>query len=232
MNLFYAPEILNGINSLPEDEAKHCIKVLRHKVGETIHIIDGKGNKYTCSISEITKKTVDFDIVEKQEKFGYFPYLIRMFVAPTKNIDRFEFFVEKAVEMGVCEIHPIICDNSERKSLNLERIERIMISALKQSYKSRKPILFPLKTATEAIKTPFEGNKFIAHCNNAEKHSLREWEKPLKTNILIGPEGDFSAKEIELAQQNNWLEITLGNARLRTETAALTALSSVHFMHL
>ena len=232
MHLFYSPEILNGSLELPQDEAIHCTKVLRRNVGDKIHIIDGQGTKYLAQITNVLGKHVDFSILEQEANFGYFPYKIRMFVAPTKNMDRFEFFVEKAVEMGICEIHPILCSNSERKVIKPERVERIIISAMKQSYKARKPLLLPMRKLSEVLKDDWSGKKFIAHCEDGEKKTLKDFGKQDCTNILIGPEGDFSLEEIALAKQNNWTEISLGNTRLRTETAALAALHSVHFLQL
>jgi len=232
MNLFYSPEILEGSNFLPQDEARHCSKVLRHTVGDKIHVIDGQGGLYLTEIIEISSKNLEFSIIEKTEKFGYFPYMIRMFVAPTKNMDRFEYFVEKAVEMGVCEIIPILCDNSERKIIKPERVERIIISAMKQSYKARKPILHELIPFKEAVIKDWNGIKLIAHCEETDKKTIKDFGVQLRTNILIGPEGDFSQNEIELAIKNEWQPISLGYARLRTETAALAAVHSVHFMHM
>jgi 16S rRNA (uracil1498-N3)-methyltransferase len=155
-----------------------------------------------------------------------------MCVAPTKNIDRFEFFVEKAVEIGVDEIVPICCENSERKVVKLDRIERIVLSAMKQSYKAQMPVISEMTDVKEILSTAFSGKKCIAHCEEQQKQLLRDVVvKGEEITILIGPEGDFSLDEISLAQKNNWIPISLGESRLRTETAAIAAVHTVEVMN-
>lgn len=233
MNIFYSPNTVQNAIILPEEESKHCTKVLRKSVGDSIHIIDGKGNLFLAKIEEINKKNCICSILETHTNYGNHNYFLRMCVAPTKNIDRFEFFIEKAVEIGVNEIIPIITENSERRILKLDRIERIILSAMKQSYKATMPILHELTDVKTVLKTDFAGIKCIAHCEEDEKQYLQNLTiKNKQTTILIGPEGDFSVKEIQLAKQFNWQAISLGESRLRTETAGIVAVHSVHFLHM
>ncbi|MCQ2959989.1 MAG: 16S rRNA (uracil(1498)-N(3))-methyltransferase [Bacteroidales bacterium] len=232
MNLFFSTEIDEHSIILNEDEAKHCTKVLRKTVGDNIHVIDGNGNLYLVRIDSIGKRDCVCSILQKTEHFGKHDYYLRMCVAPTKNIDRFEFFVEKAVEIGVDEIIPVCSENSERKILKLDRVERIVLSAMKQSYKAYMPKLSEMIEVDKVITSDFSGKKCIAHCEDLEKILLRNEVEPGKEiTILIGPEGDFSITEIELAIQNNWIPVSLGESRLRTETAAIAAVHTVELMN-
>jgi 16S rRNA (uracil1498-N3)-methyltransferase len=233
MQLFYSEYITPTTILLPEEESVHCTKVLRRNIGHTIQIIDGKGTMYDAEIMEIHKKQTICSIKTLHNNFGVHPYFLRMCVAPTKNIDRFEFFIEKAVEMGVNEIIPIQCENSERIIVKPERLERICISAMKQSYKAQKPIIAPIQTCSKILLSKYEGVCCIAHCSNSEhkKNLFSQITKGIPTTILIGPEGDFSKQEIQLAQQHNWIEVHLGTSRLRTETAAIAAVHTVYVKH-
>lgn len=232
MNLFFSRKIDDHSIVLTDDEAKHCTKVLRKVVGDEIHVIDGNGNLYMAKIVSVGKRDCVCEIVSKTERFGSHNYYVRMCVAPTKNIDRFEFFVEKAVEIGVDEIVPICCENSERKVVKQDRIERIVLSAMKQSYKAQMPVISEMTDVKEILSTAFSGKKCIAHCEEQQKQLLRDVVvKGEEITILIGPEGDFSIKEIELATQNGWLPISLGESRLRTETAAIAAVHTVEVMN-
>ena len=232
MNLFYSNDIQESTVVLHDDEAKHCAKVLRKVVGDEIHVIDGCGNFYKVRIDVVDKKDCYCSILETTPHLGCHNYYVRMCVAPTKNIDRFEFFVEKAVEIGVDEIVPICCDNSERKVLKLDRIERIVLSAMKQSYKATMPTLHEMKAVKAVLAADYSGKKCIAHCENQEKKLLRdEVAKGEEITILIGPEGDFSLAEIQQAKQQGWIPISLGESRLRTETAAIAAVHTVEVMN-
>jgi 16S rRNA (uracil1498-N3)-methyltransferase len=232
VNLFFSREIDDHSIVLTDDEAKHCTKVLRKIVGDEIHVIDGNGNLYMAKIVSVGKRDCVCEIVSKTERFGSHNYYVRMCVAPTKNIDRFEFFVEKAVEIGVDEIVPICCENSERKVVKLDRIERIVLSAMKQSYKAQMPVISEMTDVKEILSTAFSGKKCIAHCEEQQKQLLRDVVvKGEEITILIGPEGDFSLDEISLAQKNNWIPISLGESRLRTETAAIAAVHTVEVMN-
>ena len=230
MNIFFSNTIQNNAIVLPEDETRHCVKVLRKEKGDRINCIDGKGNYYEAEISEITKKYCICKIISHTPNFGCFPYTIRMGVAPTKNMDRFEFFVEKAVELGVSEIIPLRCKHSERKQVKTERIEKIALSAMKQSLKAQKPIIHEITPLETVLNMQLTGGKYIAHCQNQNTISLKKIPRDNEITILIGPEGDFSTEEINLAVKNTWEGLDLGPSRLRTETAAIVAVHSVHFL--
>ena len=225
MELFYSTDIANGLCTLTEEESRHCSKVLRHQAGDMINVIDGSGSLYTCKIIECGKKVV-CTIEDVQERFGAHNYHLTMAVCPTKNIDRYEWFLEKATEVGVSRFVPIECDHSERRTIKHDRALRVVTSAVKQSIKAYHPALDELTPVRQLIQTPFEGRKFIAHCDSSfEKRDylpsiIKKTEKLL---ILIGPEGDFSPEEIKFALENGFEPISLGNQRLRTETAAVAA---------
>ena len=214
MNIFYSNTIDGQFITLEGDEAKHCTKVLRKTVGDEIHVIDGFGALYVARIDSVGKNDCVCSILSRTENFGSHPYYVRMCVAPTKNIDRFEFFVEKAVEIGVDEIIPVCSENSERKVLKLDRLERIVLSAMKQSYKATMPKLCELTDIQTIIAANYSGKKCIAHCEPQEKSLLRdEVEKGGEITILIGPEGDFSIEEIAQAKQAGWIPISLGDRK-------------------
>jgi 16S rRNA (uracil1498-N3)-methyltransferase len=229
MQLFYNPAILATDETFffDKEESKHIIKVLRKKDTDILHVTNGLGFLFTTQITlaSDTKCTVKIVKVEQIEKPKFHLHLA---VAPTKLNDRFEWFLEKATEIGVSEITPIICEHSERKFIKTDRFEKIIQTAMKQSNQCFLPILNEPITFGSFIAKQFNGQKLIAHCEVTNKKSLKE---VLKTNenvtILIGPEGDFSVKEITLAIDNQFIAVTLGNTRLRTETAAIVACHSV-----
>lgn len=224
MQLFYLPDLKGSQFLLPEEESKHCIKVLRMQAGDEITLIDGQGTLVTAKIVDTHPKRCIVEAVSRVEAFEKRPFKLSMAVAPTKNIDRFEWFVEKATEIGVDCFVPIITEHSERKQVNIERIERIIVSAVKQSIKAYKPSITPQQTFKEFINSNHSGELFIAHCQSKDLPLLNKKVTPAKeVTILIGPEGDFSPQEIELALAKGFTEISLGHARLRTETAALAA---------
>ena len=223
MNIFYAPDIEKS-NILSKEESHHCAGVLRGKVGDNICIIDGKGGLYRAEISVADPRCTMVDILEKTPNFGGRPYRLHMAVAPTKNIDRFEWFVEKAVEIGVDEITPIQCRFSERKVLKLDRLEKIILSATKQSLKAFLPKINPLTDIQTLIKECSDSQKFIAHCYDFPKEPLfSSCQAGGEICIMIGPEGDFSEKEIVEARKSGFQAVSLSNSRLRTETAAVVA---------
>lgn len=232
MYLFYAPDLNLKDCFLNEEESRHCIKVLRLQKEDQIEVIDGKGNFYHAKITVPDPKKTYFLILKEQQEFGKRNHYLHIAVAPTKNIERLEWFVEKATEIGIDEITPILCQHSERKVINHERLNKVITSAVKQSLKAYHPKLNQLSTFDSFIKTKIEAQKWIAHCVNDEKVSIKEVLIPQKKYlILIGPEGDFSPQEIDLALQNQFQAITLGNTRLRTETAALEACFEVNFLN-
>lgn len=239
MELFYSNVINGGLCTLDEQETRHCANVLRHKVGDTINVIDGIGNMYYCQIESISKKETVCKVLEINNNFGAHNYILTMAVCPTKNIDRYEWFLEKATEIGLDVVVPIIGEHSERKIIKHERCERVLVSAAKQSIKAKFPVLREQISVIDFIKEAHDGLKLIAFCEDERKISLpfaiKEYVKNCKdvfpsVTILIGPEGDFSKKEINLALENGFLPIHLGDSRLRTETAALAAVSCVYFM--
>lgn len=226
MQLFYAPEISLPCYTLAEEESKHCIRVLRMRVGDELHLTDGRGTMYRCKVVDDNAKRCTVEVIESIPEYEKMTYGLTMAVAPTKNIDRYEWFLEKATEVGITEIYPIECDHSERRQIKAEREEKVITSAVKQSLKAYHPVLHALTDVREVIKMDFDGEKYIAHCNDAlgERPYLGSLIKKGGNNlILIGPEGDFSEEEITFAVQNGFKAINLGKERLRTETAAVVA---------
>lgn len=206
-----------------KEESKHIVKVLRKKEGDVIHITNGLGYLFISEVSIASERKCEVQIKEVRF-FEADKYNLHIAVAPTKNNDRIEWFLEKATEIGINEITPIICDHSERKVYKKERAEKIIQAAMKQSLHFYLPIINDPIPYSEFIKKEFAAHKFIAHCEETERKSFKnEIEPKQDIVILIGPEGDFSTKEINLAIQNNYKPVTLGNTRLRTETAALVA---------
>ena len=226
MQLFYAPDVTLPLYTLNEEESKHCVRVLRLREGDSLHITDGKGNLYHCNITEAHQHHCTVEVKETFSEWEKMPYSLTMAVAPTKNIDRFEWFLEKATEVGVSRIVPIECDHSERRTIKYDRELRVITSAVKQSLKAYHPKLEKLTPLRKLIAEPFEGQKFIAHCdaNSQERLFLPAIiKKNENILILIGPEGDFSPEEINFALENGFKPISLGTQRLRTETAAVAA---------
>lgn len=233
MQLFYAPEITTPLYTLPEEESGHCVRVLRLKEGDSLHITDGRGTLYRAVVETPHPKRCTIRIVEEHHEWEKRPYRLTIAVAPTKNIDRIEWFVEKATECGIDRIVPVLCDHSERKVVKSERLEKIAISAMKQSLKAYLPTIEPLTPLREVLAEPFEGTKLIAHCEeDMERIFMGEKiQGGENVMVLIGPEGDFSREEIEAARKAEFTEISLGNSRLRTETAALAATMFTAFVN-
>ena len=226
MQLFYLKNPKKEIR-LTAEESKHAMKVLRKKEGDMLNFTDGKGNMYIGEVTIPDSKRTSVRIVKSEQKPKQHNYHLHIAIAPTKNMYRFEWFLEKSTEIGIDEITPIICSRSERKILKTERCNRILLSALKQSLKLHLPKLNEIVALKDFIKQDFKGAKYIAHCRDGEKNELKIVNKTEKTLILIGPEGDFSPKEIELALQNQFKEVSLGTSRLRTETAGIVAVHSI-----
>ncbi len=233
MQLFYNPELTASSSSFSfsKEESKHIVKVLRKSVGDQLKITNGKGYMFDAKIEFVSSNKCIAQIVstQKQPKRHFNLHLA---VAPTKMNDRYEWFLEKATEIGIESITPIICDRSERKVVKTERLERIVQSAMKQSLNCYLPKLNPAINFNAFFEQKFEGQLFIAHCKESDKKSLKKELRP-KTDItiLIGPEGDFSSYEIDLAILNHFIPVTLGETRLRTETAAVVACHSVAFVN-
>ena len=233
MQLFYNPNIDETTQSFSFDkeESKHIVKVLRKKDADILFVTNGLGLlfKTEITLASDNKCTVQILAVEKAETSKF---RLHLAVAPTKMNDRYEWFLEKATEIGIHEITPIICDRSERKVINKERFEKILLTAMKQSNVLFLPKLNEAITFKEFVKRKNSGMQFIAHCEQTDKKTLKSLIKPGENvTLLIGPEGDFSEKEIALAVENNFIPVSLGNTRLRTETAAIVACHSVVFVN-
>lgn len=232
MHVFYTPDITSDIYTLNEEESKHCSKVLRLNLGDMIHLIDGKGGLYEAEIRGMNKKNVQLKVIRQQHEFGKRNHHLHIAIAPTKNIDRLEWFLEKATEIGIDEITPIICDRSERKIVKEERLEKVITSAVKQSLTAYHPQLNLAISFAELMKQQSEAEKMIAHCMEGEKPFIKNSTVPHQSYlILIGPEGDFTPAELAIALQNGYKPVTLGNTRLRTETAALAACFEVNYIN-
>ena len=244
MELFYANRVQEGCCHLDAEESAHCVRVLRHREGEEIDVIDGEGTLYHCRLSDASPKAAVARILSEQAGWNAHPYRLTVGCCPTKNNERFEWFVEKATEVGVDRIVPLIGERSERKVYKTERAARIALSATKQSLKARIPEIGEPMTVTDFIANnrpeaagKSDGLFAIAYCFEGEvprtsiKQALSSF-KGTDITILIGPEGDFSPAEAQLAVQNGYIPIHLGASRLRTETAAVTAAEAVylHFM--
>ena len=223
MIVFYSTEISDQAAKLVGDECIHCSKVLRKKVNDNVYVTDGQGNLFEGIIDHIAKKEVSIslgDQIQAQKK----PHTRSIAIAPTKNIDRFEWFLEKSTEIGITNIFPFLSERSERKIIKPQRLEKIIVSAMKQSKNFHKPTLHPLIPLTQLIQDKFkEQVKYIAHCMDPKASLHNMHNSNSNAIVLIGPEGDFTEKEISLANDNNWKEVSLGNSRLRTETAGIVA---------
>lgn len=234
MQLFYNPNIDNDTQQITFDkiESKHIVKVLRKKEGDRIYITNGKGQLFVCQITIANDKKCLASIFSKEEKKKNRDYYLHLAIAPTKNNDRLEWFLEKATEIGIDEITPIICQNSERKVIKAERLEKIILSAMKQSLKFHIPKLNEAISFSEFLKIERKEKICIAHCEESEKKPLKDIIKPKEpVTILIGPEGDFSSNEILKSIEQEYIPISLGKARLRTETAALVAVQNISFIN-
>ena len=252
MELFYSRDISTGGTLLDAEESNHCVRVLRHRNGEVIHVVDGVGCLYRCEIVDANPKALQFKILERQEGYGSHPYHLQMAVAPPKNIDRFEWFAEKATEIGVDLITPLFGEYSERKVFKPERVERILVSAAKQSHKGAIPVLEPAVRVTDFLTAHASDDALRCICYCDEVASLGVEKRPLTevlreafpsgaasdpagasvarpVILMIGPEGDFSRAEIAQAVATGWQPVSLGSSRLRIETAAIAATAAVYF---
>ena len=239
MEIFWTKDIAGGICRLGEEESAHCVRVLRHRAGDRINIIDGHGTMYECTLVADSPKGAEARIEQAHQNWGGHPYDLIMAVCPTKNIDRYEWFAEKATEFGVDRIVPVIGEHSERKILKPERMNRILLSAAKQSLKASIPELSDTTSVREFIESTVgtEALKLIAYCfeDGQERTSIREvLEKndAKEVIVLIGPEGDFSREEADAAVAAGYVPVHIGESRLRTETAALASVSMVYYRNL
>ena len=248
MALFYVPALSSGY-VLPEEESQHAVKVLRLQVGDALTVVDGTGGFYKARITNPHPKHCAFEVTETILEYGKRDYRLHIAIAPTKNIERLEWFIEKATEIGIDEITPVVCRFSERKIIKAERLEKIIVSASKQSVKAYFPKLNSLCTFDEFLKNHTASQKFIAHCYTSppaplpgergvapvtldnfiydKKQLQKEIRKSSDVLILIGPEGDFSKEEVQKAMSVGFIPVSLGNSRLRTETAGVVACHTV-----
>ena len=230
--LFFMENVQEDFISLPAEESKHCIRVLRLTTNHRVDVTDGTGNLFKTIIHEANPKETVLKVENRIHYPETHPFRIHIAVAPTKNINRFEWFLEKATEIGIDEITPVICENSERDILKTDRLKRVMIAAMKQSIKYRMPKLNEPVAFTTFLEQAETSNAFIAWCNNDVTHSLANaCRKNKNTVVLIGPEGDFSNEEAQMAIHKGFAPVSLGSSRLRTETAALVACHTVHIIH-
>lgn len=221
MHVFYTPDIAVS-PELPEEEAGHCLRVLRLGVGDEVMLADGKGTFYRAAISAASGKRCQVRVTETLPQEPFWKGRFHLAMAPTKNMDRTEWLAEKATEMGFDELTFLNCRFSERKVIKTERIEKIVVSAMKQSLKAWKPVVNELTDFGAFVGRDFPGQKFIAHCYEGEKPLLKEVLEPGQDAVLlIGPEGDFSPEEVAKAEAAGFRAVSLGKSRLRTETAAL-----------
>lgn len=235
MQLFYTPEVDFTTNRyiLSAEESRHCIRVLRLRPGDGIHITDGRGTLCAAQIIDATPHGCELLLGERTEAFEKRNYTLHVAIAPTKNIDRLEWFVEKATEIGIDRITPLLTDHCERRTVKTDRLIRVATGAVKQSLKAYHPLVDELTPFQEIVSTPFNGKKLIAHCEtDLDKILLQHRVQPEDAVlILIGPEGDFSPEEIALAYKNGFSPVSLGKSRLRTETAAVVATHSIAFIN-
>ncbi len=230
MYLFYTPQIVGTADeigktySLDEEESGHCVRVLRYTRGDEILLTNGQGMTYTAVITNPHPKHCEFEVRTAEKQSKHHSNYIHIAIAPTKNVERIEWFVEKCTEIGVDEITPLLCRFSERKQLRIDRLQKIILSAAKQSLTPYLPKLNEMTDCTEFIRRTEEETRFIAHCYKEDKRDLRNEIKPGKSVVvMIGPEGDFSEQEIAEALQHHFVPVSLGESRLRTETAGIVA---------
>ena len=232
MHRFYCPDIADTL-TLGEEDSKHCVRVLRMGEGDTIEVVDGNGTLYTCRITMAHQKRCAIEVLDKKKQTPHWGHQIVLAIAPTKNLDRIEWLVEKCVEMGVDRIIPLRCHNSERTVLKTERLKKIMVAAMKQSLKATLPQLDEMTSIKDVIAEGFDGTRCIAYCDamlpREQRHTLASAYQPGgDVMVLIGPEGDFSPEEVQAATAAGFVPVTLGESRLRTETAGLMAVAAIH----
>ena len=229
--MFYCPDILHSF-TLSEEESQHAVRVLRLQAGDELEVVDGAGGYYLAVVTNPHPKHCEFEIKETITEYGKRDYRLHIAIAPTKNIERLEWFIEKCTEIGVDEITPLLCRFSERKIIKPERLEKIIVSAAKQSLKAYFPILNPMCSFRDFIQQTTVSQKFIAHCYEQDKQLLQQvYQKSSDAVILIGPEGDFSPEEVQAAIQHQFQPVSLGSSRLRTETAGVVACHTVALMN-
>ena len=232
MNVFYIKQASEGLNTLPEEESKHCVKVLRMTEGERFCVTDGEGSLYDAELVEALPKRATVNLTNKRPGYDHWGFTLEIAIAPTKLNERTEWFLEKATEIGIDRVRLFTSYHSERRAANVERFQKVMIAAIKQSIKSRLPRIDDLMPFEKLVKQPFDGQKFIAWIDEDVKDCLCDlYHKGENVMVLIGPEGDFSPEEVALAKENGFVPVSLGEARLRTETAAIVACHTVQLIN-
>lgn len=233
MNIFYNPDISQNEITLSPEESLHCVKVLRLKIGDTVHVADGKGSLASCKLIDNNPKKCVLELIEKTGAPNRKEYSVTIAIAPTKSNERFETFLEKATEIGIDRIIPLLCERSERKTVNPDRYTKILLSAMKQSTSLFLPQLSQLTTFKDVLNETLQTEKFIAHCmdSNTKSHIKQLYSPGKNTLILIGPEGDFSKEEVDMAKTKGFKDIYLSDSRLRTETAGIVACQIIDFMN-
>jgi len=232
MHRFYCPDIAATL-TLTEDESRHCVRVLRLVEGDEVEVVDGRGTTCRCRITLAHPKRCGVEILEQQSTPPLWGHRMVLCVAPTKHIDRLEWMLEKCVEMGIDRVIPVRCHNSERVVLKTDRLRAIMVAAMKQSLKATLPTLDELTPIEQVLQQPFTGDRFIAYCDpllprEQRREFATSFHAGIDTMVLIGPEGDFSADEVDTATASGWVPVTLGESRLRTETAGVMAVAAMH----
>lgn len=232
MNVFYLPDAENGMISFPEEESKHCVKVLRMQEGDRFCVTNGKGSLFDGELVEAHPKRAVACLTNQRPGYDNRPFSLEIAIAPTKLNERTEWFLEKATEIGIDRVRLFASYHSERRVANVERFRKVMVAAIKQSIKSKLPEIVDVVEFNKLVRQPFDGQKFIAWIDNDVKEQLCDkYEKGKNALILIGPEGDFSAEEVKLAVENGFVPVSLGDARLRTETAAIVACHTVQLIN-
>lgn len=232
MHLFLTDDTTGAFATLSAEESKHCVRVLRMGVGDEMLLTAGDGTMCRARVCCPDDKACEVEIVERMEDYGRRPFHLHLAVAPTKNTARIEWLVEKAVEIGIDRITPVVCDHSERCVLKTERLEKIALSAMKQSLKASRPVIDAPVVMMDFLGQPFPGQRFVCYCSGNERHTLHQLYIPgTDAVVLIGPEGDFSDREIRTALEVGFQPVTLGSCRLRTETAALYATTALNFLN-
>jgi len=232
MYLFYSPLVNQGQNLLGEQESWHCTRVLRLGEGGIIHLTDGHGNLYECMIQNADPKKCIVNVISIKAEYLKRKNHLHIGIAPTKSMDRFEWFLEKATEIGIDEITPVFCVHSERIRIKTERLQKILVAAMKQSLKAYLPKLNEPVEFIKLFSKDYPGQKFIGYCESGEEDELQKvYQQGANALILIGPEGDFSPEEILLAKKEGFIPISLGKSRLRTETAGIVACHTIMMMN-
>ena len=232
MQLFYITGVQGNSCVLSAEESWHCTRVLRLGAGDKVFLTDGLGNMYEGRMAKIHHKGCLVEIVKTTSLYGKRNWHLHIAIAPTKSVDRFEWFLEKATEIGIDEITPLLCEHAERDVVKIPRLEKIVVSAMKQSLKAYLPELHEARKFRDLVAVSFKGQKFIAYCETGQEQALQKIYHPgSDALILIGPEGDFSANEVKLAMEAGFLPVSLGKSRLRTEPAAMVACNTINLLN-